>query len=195
MVHLLYKDGAGQRTKRTVNVTGFDALPDGMIIGRCMLRNENRTFRYDRIERAIDPATGEVIKNLHAWLLDKYRNSPHGLAHRLAENYTDLLKVLLYVAKADGSMRAAEVEVIASMAAQIAGEPKMDAGVVRMAMGYLGTPTLNGFKQAFGRIRLADANLAAQAARAAKGIVATQKTVHPAEQDALDYLERALAKS
>lgn len=194
-VHLLYKDGNGQRTKRTVKVTGFDALPNGLIIGTCLLRNATRTFRYDRVERAIDPETGEVIANLHGWLLDKYHQTPRGMAQKLSEDYTDLLKVLLYVAKADGSMRAAEIEVIAGLAAKIAGETRIDGDVVRKATGYLGTPTIQGFELAFGRVKAADPGIAAQVVGAARSIVGTQKTIHPTEQAALDYLEKALAKT
>lgn len=193
-VHLLYKDGEGQRTKRTVHVRSFDSDAGGLIIGHCLLRNETRTFRYDRIERAIDPASGEVIGDFHAWLGEKYNNTPKGRAASLASDHIDLFKVLLYVAKADGSMRTAEVEVIAGSVADITGNIDIDSAVTKAALGQLDTPTLNGFKMAFGRLLAHDRAIAAKVWEAAKNIVNTQKTVHVIEQAALDYLQKAMGK-
>lgn len=193
-VHLLYKDGAGQRTKRTVHVKSFDSDSEGLILGYCLLRDQNRTFRYDRIERAIDPATGEVIGDLHDWLEEKYNKTPQGRAATLASANIDLFKVLLYVAKADGSMRAAEVEVIANSVATITGNPEIDSAVTKAALGQLDTPTLNGFKMAFSRLLARDAVVANKAWQTAKDIVNTQKTVHAVEQAALDYLDKAMRK-
>ena len=194
-VHLLYRDAAGQQSKRTVNVTGFDSDEQGLIIGRCMLRNATRTFRYVRIERAIDPASGEVIDNLHAWLDEKYRNTPQGLAATLAAKHIDLFKVLLYIAKADGSMRTAEVQVIAESVAVITNNKSIDSTVIKAVLRQLDTPTLHGFKLAFGRLLTQDRAIAQKAWDTAKSIVGTQKTVHEAEQSALDYLEKSMTKT
>ena len=194
-VHLLYRDAAGQQSKRTVNVTGFDSDAQGLIIGRCMLRNATRTFRYDRIERAIDPASGEVIDNLHAWLDKKYRSTPQGLAATLATKHIDLFKVLLYVAKADGSMRAAEVQVIADSVADITSNDEINITVIKTVMSQLDTPTLHGFKLAFGRLLDQDRVIASKAWESAKNIVSTQKTVHEDERIALDYLGKAMLKA
>ncbi|WP_225548113.1 WYL domain-containing protein [Chromobacterium violaceum] len=66
---LFYGDAAGQATEREVNVFGYD--PDGgSIEAFCQLRKENRTFRLDRIQRAIDLDTGEElpVTRLRSWL-------------------------------------------------------------------------------------------------------------------------------
>lgn len=193
-IHLLYKDGADRRTKRTVNVSGFDPDADGIIIGHCMLRNATRTFRYDRIERAIDPASGEVITDVHAWLQEKYIATPRGVAETLADKHIDLFKVMLYVAKADGSMRAAEVQVIADLVAELTGDAQINAAVVKTVMSQLDTPTFHGFKLAFGRLIRQEHTIAIKAMDAAKNIVSTQKIVHAAEKEAIEYLEKTATR-
>jgi hypothetical protein len=59
----------------------------------------------------------------------------------------------------------------------------------------LPVPTLAAFELAVGRLSQQDASFRSAVVEAAERIVATQKTVHPAEQEALDCLRKRLAES
>ena len=53
-------------------------------------------------------------------------------------------------------------------------------------------PTLHAFKLAVGRIGKTEATARALLLKAAEDMVATQKTVHPAEKEALEYMRKRL---
>lgn len=66
-----YIDASNQSTTRTVKITSFQAgSPPGMR-GFCLLRKETRLFRIDRVQKAIDSETGEIIENLIPWLASR----------------------------------------------------------------------------------------------------------------------------
>ena len=71
---LLYRDASSKPTERVVDVKECDANdPAGYLLGYCHLRQAFRTFRMDRIVRAIDTETGEVIANLPAFAASPVR--------------------------------------------------------------------------------------------------------------------------
>jgi hypothetical protein len=108
-----YEDGAGKKTERVVDVRQFGIDGYGnLLIGHCLMRNATRTFRTDRIKRCIDEETGEVVDDVFAYLRAKYESSPEHARDRLYEEEYDTLRVLLYVGKADGQLRAAEKAII-----------------------------------------------------------------------------------
>jgi hypothetical protein len=187
-VHLIYKDGNGLRT---VNIKAFATNGEGSFSAQCLMRNAHRTFLFDRVEQAIDPSTGEIINNLHQWLLTRYNNTPQGKASNIALDNLDLLKVLLYVAKADGRMTAAEIAVISTAASEITGV-EMDIEATKFALNMLSTPSISGFKQAFGRLANKKPDIATKAMKAVQGLVNTEKTIHPSEQEALDYIYKKM---
>ena len=114
MVRIRYRDGSGSATERVVHVRAFEPQGrDGLVIGRCYLRNATRTFRFDRMARVVDEETGEIIPDLQKALNTEWEASPAPIMDKLFDEHRDVLKLLLYMAKADGSMRAAEVKVIA----------------------------------------------------------------------------------
>ncbi len=48
---------------KTVTLVGFDAF--------CHLRNEERSFHFDTVEAAADPATGELIEHFGTFVVEK----------------------------------------------------------------------------------------------------------------------------
>lgn len=64
-VGIAYSDARGDRTERFVSVRSFGAEH---FYGRCELRRDMRTFRFDRVEAAFDASTGEVIPDLRRHL-------------------------------------------------------------------------------------------------------------------------------
>lgn len=191
-----YTSGSGKATQRTVHLRSFETgSSQGLVIGHCQMRNATRTFRYDRMRNVIDAETGEVLDDLQAWLLKRYSDTPQGVAEVLLDQNMDSIKVLLYIAKADGQMRAAERDLIAKYCAEVTQDARFDQGVVNAALGMLDVPTVTGFRASFERALATNPARAVALAQAAKAIVATQKTVHTDEAKALAWLELALKRA
>lgn len=71
-----YVDADGVSTKRTVSIKRFDhRKKTGLITGFCHHRQAGRSFRYDRIENAIDADSGEVLDDLQKYLI-ALKNKP-----------------------------------------------------------------------------------------------------------------------
>lgn len=190
-----YTDGEGRHTRRQVDVRQFGALETTtLLIGHCHLRDATRTFRADRMRDCVDLASGEVIADVGAFLRARYEASPERLAKRLRDEEYDLLRVLLYVGKADGQLRAAERAIIRAAAIGLAQDTRVTDEVVDELLAGLQTPTLHAFKLAVGRLADRGADVRQVVIESAEKMVATQKTVHRAEQEALDYMRGRFAK-
>lgn len=187
---LQYKDGNGQVTERLITVRQFS--PDfegGLVMAFCQLRNGTRTFRTDRIIRCTDVETGEFVDDVKAYLKAIYEKSTDFSLNQLLESDYDVMRVLLYVGKADGSFRKAEKEIVAQVCCELSNDSRITAEMVGEVMDrYVDVPTLMAFKQAVGRISKMDKTNQRKVIDATNQMIATQKTVHPTEQAALDYM-------
>lgn len=191
-----YVGGAGKRTERVVDVRQFGAHMNGnILIGHCRLRNATRTFRIDRIKRCIDEETGEIVGDVFAYLREKYESSPERMRDALYEDEYDTLRVLLYVGKADGQLRAPEKAIIRETCRALANDSRITDAMIDEIFSNLDAPTIHAFKLAVGRIAKKDAAAHDLLMKAAEDIVATQKTVHPAEKEALAYMRKRLFES
>ncbi|WP_440105381.1 WYL domain-containing protein [Acidovorax sp. BL-A-41-H1] len=195
-VRIVYRDGEGALSERVVDVRAFEPSgSDGLVIGHCHLRNARRTFRFDRMVRVVDEDTGEVISNLQAVLNAEWEASPEPVLDALYAKHRDLLRVLLYAAKADGAMRAPEVRVIARHCAELTGDDRLTPDVVRELLDFVDLPSITSFVRIYNQLRRERPADAQRAAQACREIVATQKTIHPGEQAMLDALDKPLPKS
>jgi hypothetical protein len=190
-----YKSVDGSETHRTVDVKRvYPAKKIYFFDAFCKLRNSNRTFRTDRVLRCVDALTGEIIQDLNQYLEDAINNSPFSRSKKLIKNHRDVLMVLLFLAKADGQLRAAERSVITSACNEIAPEEQWTEEDVKAALSSMDTPSRQAFNLAVGRLaKSAEAPLET-VMDASRRIVATQKSVHAAEQEALDYILRRLTE-
>jgi len=193
-LRLKYTDGAGRKTERTVDVRQFGSIGSNtLLIGHCHMRDATRTFRSDRIESCIDEETGEVVTDLRAYLQTNYDQSPDRTKDLLIEGEYDTLRVLLYVGKADGQLRAAEKAVIRETCIAITNDSRLTDSTIDELFVNMDVPTLQAFKLAVGRIAKRDKATQAVVMTAAEKMVATQKAVHQAEQEALDYMKKRFA--
>jgi tellurite resistance protein len=193
-LRLNYTDGAGRKTERTVDVRQFGTLgTNSLLIGHCNMRDATRTFRSDRIESCIDEETGEIVSDVRLHLQTKYDQSPDSAKDQLLDGEYDTLRVLLYVGKADGQLRAAEKSVIRDTCIQITDDSRLTDSAIDDLLANLDVPTLQAFKLAVGRLAKRDQAAQTVVMTAAEKIVATQKTVHQAEQEALDYMRKRFA--
>lgn len=159
------------------------------------MRNARRTFRFDRMVRVVDEDTGEVIPDLQAALNAEWEASPEPVLDALYAKHRDVLRMLLYAAKADGAMRAPEVRVIARHCVELTGDSRLTPSVVREMLDYVDLPSITSFVRIYNQLRRERPADALRAAQACREIVATQKTIHPGEQAMLDALDRPLPKS
>lgn len=191
-----YTDGNGSRTSRRVEVRQFGGFgPTCLLIGHCHLRNAIRTFRVDRIHACTDLETGEVLNDLLGTLTGRFHASPEGAVHRLRASELDLLRVFLFVAKADGQMRANERALIAQACRQLSGDTRITDDIVKDLLTTFDVPSLAAFRLAVGRVAALPLERRALVRETAHAIVATQRKVHGGEADALEYLDRRLADS
>ena len=189
-LRLKYTDGAGRRTERTVDVRQFGAIGQHtLLIGHCNMRDATRTFRSDRIESCIDEETGEVVTDIRSYFQAKYDQSPDHTKDLLLEGEYDTLRILLYVGKADGQLRAAEKAVIRNTCVAITNDSRLTDGNIEELLASMDVPTLQAFKLAVGRLAKRDQAAQLVVMTAAEKMVATQKSIHQAEQDALDYMK------
>ncbi len=188
---LEYVDAAGCQTKRTVDVHKIGPASYGnLIMGICRLRQEFRTFRADRIQECIDTSTGEIIKDPYGYLMQRYETSPARSAYRILNEEYDILRTLLYVGKADGYLRAPEKTIIRSTCKALSPDARITDEMIDDLFKELEIPTLHAFKLAVGRIADKDADARALVMDAAQQMVATQKKVHAAEEEALIYMQK-----
>ncbi len=193
-LRLAYTDGAGQKTERTVDVRQFGAFGDSvLLIGHCNMRNETRTFRSDRISSCIDEETGELVNDVRGYLQAKYDASPDRTKDLLLVDEYDTLRVLLYVGKADGQLRAAEKAVIRETCVALTSDSRLTDKSIDELFTGMDVPTLQAFKLAVGRLSKREAAAQAVVMAAAEKMVATQKVVHASEQEALSYMRKRFA--
>jgi hypothetical protein len=192
-VRLKYTDANGKQTDRVVNIRAFESSgSSALIFGHCHLRNANRTFRFDRMRKVVDEDTGEIITDLQKCLNDEWLATPQPVMDKLYEEHHDVLKLMLYMAKADGAVRAAELAVIARYCADITQDTRITVPMIKDMLQCVDVVSITTFVRTYNRLRRERPEAALMAAAACRDIVATQKTVHPNEQSALDALDKPL---
>ena len=186
-----YIDGGGRKTERSVKVREFDnELYGGILIGDCELRNAKRTFRFDRIKRAVDIESGELITDIRSYLNKVYEQSPEKSIEILTSDFIDVLKILFFVAKADGQYRKEEKVVVAGYVRELLADDRVTDELIDAEMRYMDLPSLQAYKNAVGRVVRGGQVNPSGLLDCCNDIVATQKQVHPAEKVALDYLSK-----
>lgn len=189
-----YRDAEGVQTTRTVQVKRFGQYNGRTYIcGHCELAQAWRTFRADRVNDCVDEATGEFVDATER-LEAIYAASPERAKDALREAEYDVLRILLYVGKADGRLMAAEKRVIREVCVAMTGEDRLTDAMIDRLLSELSVPTLPAFQMAVERVIERGESAANRILDAANRIIQTQKTVHPAEQEALDYIQDRMAR-
>jgi hypothetical protein len=190
-LRIKYTDSAGKKSERSVEIKQFGEIGSStLLIGHCHMRDATRTFRADRIEYCVDEETGQVVHDVRAYLEHKYAESPDHTKDLLIADEFDTLRVLLFVGKADGQLRIPEKEVIRDTCIAISNDTRLTVQIIEELFKEMEVPTLQAFKLAVGRLAKRDQGTRTIVEVAAKKIISTQVTIHPAEQDALDYLKK-----
>jgi len=193
LLKLTYKDANGQVTEREVRVRECDTLnPAGYLTAHCLLRDEFRTFRMNRIERAIDMETGEVIEDLPAWAMARYKASPAYAMEELLSTAADALRAMFYIAKADGRFTKKEKEVFLQYCQAHSGAAHLTLADIDRACATLPLPSMQAFKLICGRLAKLDPQDRETILDACERMIATEKTISPEEAAALAYLRKRI---
>lgn len=189
-LNIRYEDFGGDITQRGVSITDFD---EEQMTGLCHLRGHRRTFRYDRVLDCFNSETGEVVGNINQHLMQRYKQTLRYTLDVLYRNHPDALKVLLYVAKADGQIRAPELKVVAGFMKVLTRDFRINEDSARELLYCIDAPSLHGFKVSVGRVASRGNPATARSlVLACRAIVNTGKTITAVEQEALDYLDKRL---
>lgn len=191
VLHLHYVDGGGLATERTVEVRKCGQyFDDVMVAGYCRLRNANRTFLVSRITTCFDEETGEVVDNIAQYLRQRYEKSPDYALDQFLDDECDTLRILLYVAKADGYLRTPEKAVIAAYCRETCGDVRVSDAMMANALAMLEVPSIHIFRRIVGALKNKPSESRARIIETVERLIATDKKTHPAEQEALDYLRK-----
>lgn len=189
-LRLKYEDGAGQRTERSVRVRSVgDYMGSPTLVGQCLLRDQPRTFRLDRILECFNEDTGEVVADVYEHLQGIYESSPRASLDSIWDEEFEALRVLYYIGKADGRLMPREREVMADYCRTMSGDERITADLIRDYVDGFGTPSLNTYKIAVGRVAKRP-EAERQALRdAAHTMLSHRKRMSAVERDALDYID------
>lgn len=188
---IVYKDKNGNETFRDVDVNGIGTSGNGKAIyGYCHLRNANRTFIIKNIKEYIDLDTGEVIEYVLPHLEKKYQASPHKSLDDFLSQYLDILEVLFYVGKADTQLKKDERAIICDAVRIIAKDDRIDDSMINRIMDQMYLCSERTFKIKIGKMIEYSLELKQEIFNTMSAIINTQKTIHPAEQTALDYTKK-----
>lgn len=194
-LNIRYQRGTDEPTERDVSVTDFDSYT---ISGHCQLRNQYRSFRIFDIRHCHDTATGEVIANDHlpTYLYALYQKTSRYTLDQMLTAELPVLDVLVFIARADGQIRAAERAVISAACKVFTHDMRITDAQANDAINRTAALSLHSFKKAIGRInKKGDETIKRKLLAATRTIIGTQKNVTPGEQEALDYMVKRFAKS
>lgn len=193
-VRLEYCDSNGTVSSRDVHIERFVLYgkDEGAIEGYCKLRQARRTFVLDRVLSAECMATRRYIGDLAGWLRAKYARTPAGRRDAFIDEYWPALGVLHAVAKADGSFRQAERALIADFVKANSTLHDAEVSAVVAVVASWRTPSAISVGKDLRALESAAADLKAELLAFADAIVATDKSVHSAEEHLLRRLQKAL---
>jgi uncharacterized HAD superfamily protein len=128
-----------------------------------------------------------------AFLVQRYEKSPESSARKLLESEYDALRVLLYVGRSDGQFRQAERQIYLEVCQAISQDSRLTREIIDRLIENLDGLSVTAFKQAVTRLTKQSAETQSLVLDAAQRMIATQKTVHAVEQEAIDYMRQRLA--
>lgn len=106
-----YKDSSGALSKREIVLKSITLRDDKVYLNAfCMLRKEDRMFLTDRITRI--EYKNEVISNPIVYFRDIFMHSDGYAVYHFMQEKTDVFKLFMFLAKADGKIAKAEIDVI-----------------------------------------------------------------------------------
>ena len=205
---IVYEDARGHVSRRMVRVKAIGPSEGaGYVHGFCQLRKADRTFRVDGIREVVDHRTGETFQDAASYFLPyveiaRWRDFAEPAANTgktsnptqtVLSSVRDEIKIVLYVARADGDFRVDEEDVISDFIARRAAT--LGDGVARgydhgriMAWVRNMNPDYASFERAVRRLATRPDVDIADVWRTCKKLVMADREIAPREVDAMDSL-------
>jgi len=189
-----YKDQRGLTTERDIAVKRVhECGGEYAIDAHCFLRNAHRSFLGERIEKAINLDSGEIVENLASDAIAQYSDSSEGRALSAIEKEWMGVAVLVFICRADGQMRKAERAIVAEYLKRHCTDVKLDDTELDSAIKAIGEPDHKEFKRIIRDLKTADErDRLTDLLDCAKRIIGTQNNVAPMEKAALEIIEGAV---
>lgn len=186
-----YVDIEDNETSRDIDVRYISYWGEELVINAyCRLRHANRTFRISRIEGCIDRDTGEYIQNLLDELLTRYRKSEDGVLDAFFSANQDLLKVLMYVAKADGRFTQKEKAIVCGTVRAFTKDKRLTDQRILKRFAAIAAPSIGAFKLAVGRLSSRSHFFRKVLLRSVELMVSSDVTKFEAERLAIAYVAK-----
>jgi len=190
---ICYEDQRGLKTERDIEVKRVHENA-GMyaIDAHCLLRNAHRSFLGERIQKAINLDSGEIVENLPKDAMANYSDSGEGRALAAIDKEWMGIAVLVFVCRADGQMRKEERNIVAEYLKRRCTDMPLDDMELDSAIKSIGEPDHQEFKRIIRDLKTAcEHERLTDLLNCAKLIVGTQKTIAPMERAALEILTEA----
>lgn len=188
--HLVYQDFQGDISRRDIRITsiemGFFDEPS-YINAFCYLRQDIRQFRFDRIISLSNDY--ETIENPQEYLTALFYKTPDYLLAKATEEHEDEIIMLVFISRADGTMRKNEREVILRYIDAVAGN--VDADMLDRYIKKMQCD-LSEFNKALRRAKKWDDERKAIIFDCISQIYALKKSPDPMEQATFSKIQSAL---
>lgn len=193
-----YKDRDGHETERDIQVKNLyyneEEASTDLILAYCYLREANRTFRLSRVARCIDLDTGELVEDVKTHLLRIYHESPESIVDAFLKTSMDKLRVITFIAKADGRFTAKEKAVFFDYCQSALADERIQESHLKFIYDAVDPPSMATYKKLCKALSRSLVSTDKEALlNAAQGIAQAKKTISLSEQDALQILAKALA--
>ncbi len=188
-----YEDQRGFKTEREIQVKRvYENGGQYALDAHCLLRNAHRSFINERIQKAINIETGEIIESVARDALAQYNDSGEGRALAAIDKEWMGVAILAFVCRADGQMRKEERTIVAEYLKRRCSTLKLDDAELDSAIKSIGDPGHREFKRIVRDLKSAgDSEQLRDLFDCANRIVGTQKAAAPMEKAALEILSEA----
>jgi tellurite resistance protein len=187
---LRYVSTSGQETDREIDVRVFYRGQGGCHFeGFDHLRNARRKLSSKCVKDAVDLETGESLSDLVAFFEHKYLESPEYLYDYLFEKHGAEIYVFVYLAAADGAVRAQERNIIARYCLDQEGFQTLDAEKVDDILKKMYKPSKHDFHRCVREMKLDSTDLN-KVWSVANAIAGTSAKPHSEHTRALEYMQK-----
>lgn len=194
-IWIQYCDCNNLVTQREVTTERYfhnPATREGAVAGFCHMRDARRVFNLQGVLRAACKKTQQTISELGTWLDAQYRLTPAFARDQFLDVYGPALGALHAIAKADGSMRAAERLIIDRFAERNGLTDPSARTLVLQEVNTWQTPSARRFGDDLRALEGAALDLREEVLLAAQEMIASDKTQREAEFLAFERIRKAL---
>jgi hypothetical protein len=187
---LRYVSTSGEETDREIDVRDYYRGEGGChFAGFDQLRKAYRKLSSKCVKDAIDLETGESLNDLVPFFERKYRENPEYPYDNLFEKHGCEIYIFVYLAAADGAVRAQERNIITRYCLEQEGFASLDSQKVDSILKKMYRPSKYDFHKCV-RESLLGANALEKVLSVSTEIVGTNAKPHSEHTRALEYMQK-----